>query len=46
MDPNDEIIPAPLDEAYGSHEEAYDALKQHGRYFGYGFRITKSYPYN
>jgi hypothetical protein len=32
-----EAIPAPLDFLYDSYEEAYDALKTHGRQHGYGF---------
>jgi hypothetical protein len=44
MDPNDESIPAPPDAAYGSHEEAFNALKQHGLRFGWGFRKTDSRP--
>ena len=44
MDPQNESIPAPLDEAYGSHEEAFNALKQHSFLFGWGFRKTDSRP--
>ena len=42
MDPNDKRIPAPVDEAYGSYEEAFNALKQHGLCFGWGFYKTDS----
>jgi hypothetical protein len=46
MDLNEESIPIPPDTAYGSYDEAYNALKQHGLRFGYGFRIRDSRPYN
>src|ERR1043166_1730803 len=45
MDPNEETIPPPPDAAYNSRDEAYDALKEHGIRFGYGFRIAGSRPY-
>jgi hypothetical protein len=45
MDLNEESIPAPPDAAYNSFNEAYDALRQHGIYNGYGFRIESSRPY-
>src|SRR5207302_1657784 len=41
----EERIPAPPDAAYGSHEEAFNALKQHSFNYGYGFRIKESLPY-
>jgi hypothetical protein len=45
MNLNEECIPAPQDTAYRSYDEAYNALKQHGHRFGYGFRIRYSLPY-
>jgi hypothetical protein len=40
--PEEERIPAPLDAAYNSFNEAYSALKEHGIRYGYGFRINTS----
>jgi hypothetical protein len=40
-----EEIPVPPDATYNSHNDAYNALKQHGLQFGYGFRIKDSRPY-
>ena len=45
MDLNEENIPAPLDAAYNTFDEAYGALRQHGILHGYGFRIESSRPY-
>jgi hypothetical protein len=41
-----EAIPAPLDFLYDSYEEAYDALKTHGRQHGYGFVLKRSKPHD
>jgi hypothetical protein len=41
-----EAISAPLDLLYDSYEEAYDALKMHGRQHGYSFVLKRSKPYN
>jgi hypothetical protein len=49
MDPTGEIpeipeIPAPPDAIYNSHDDAFNALKQHGLQCGYGFRVSASRP--
>lgn len=44
MEVDSQTIPAPADCAYGSHEEAYHALKSHGIENGYGFRLKESLP--
>jgi hypothetical protein len=41
-----EAIPAPLDLLYDTYEEAYNALKTHGRQHGYGFVLERSKPHN
>ena len=39
-------ITPPLDQLYGSYEEAYSALKGHGMQHGYGFVLKRSWPHN
>ena len=41
-----EEIPVPPDATYDSHDNAFNALKQHSLQFGYGFRVKDSRPYN
>jgi hypothetical protein len=45
MNPHNQAIPAPLNHAYGSYQEAYSALNQHGLQNGYGYRLKNSRPY-
>lgn len=40
-----QAIQAPLNHTYGSYQEAYSALKEHGLHNGYGFRLKNSRPY-
>jgi hypothetical protein len=39
-------IPPPPDCLYACYEEAYDALKGHGKQYGYGFLLQRSKPHN
>jgi hypothetical protein len=39
-------IPPPLDSLYASFEEAFDALKSHGKENGYGFLRQRAWPHN
>jgi hypothetical protein len=39
-----EEIPTPPNATYSSFDDAFDALKQHGLQYGYGFRVSSSRP--